>query len=527
MTTRSLSPYSNYAYAVLTAQALRAPDAVAVTEPGRRDVTYAELDARVNQRAHALVSAGVQPGARVAALLSDPMAIIELYLAQAKLGAVTAAMNPYWPDDVLTEVSETTGCQAFVYDTGTAAAVCRVRSRLPQVGNWLHIGGPADGACDLDALTASASADPPALGADGEDPLALFFTSGTTGLPKAVVHTHASATAAAQIWLDIPRSPGGAFATGPIIWGVGFAVIAGPALYGAMRLVLAPAFGPAELLQLAASERVTHISVIPSFFVQLFGDERHRDADLSSLEVIMLGAEPLLPSLLERIRARLPQAAVYSYYGATEAPYSCWARQGERGGALSASGRARTGGAVRVVDSVGARVAGEVGEIQLTGPHLMTGYDGRPEQTAAVLRDGWYVGGDLGVVDQAGVLTVLGRREDAIRKFGRWSLPSEVEDAALALEEIAEAGAVGVPEDAYEQQILLAVVPRHGTAVDADSVRTRLSTLPEESRPDLVILVSELPHANDASGGRGKLLRREIRLRWGSLLAGESAGRTK
>ena len=131
------------------------------------------------------------------------------------------------------------------------------------------------------------------------------------------------------------------------------------------------------------------------------------------------------------------------------------------------------------------------------------------------------------MVDEAGVLTVLGRRDDAIRKFGRWALPSEVEDAALALEEIAEAGAVGVPEDAYEQQILLAVVPRHGAGVDADSVRARLSTLPEESRPDVVVLVSELPHANDASGGRGKLLRREIRARWGSVLAGENAGRTK
>jgi fatty-acyl-CoA synthase len=527
LTTRLPSPYSNYAYAVLTAQALRAPDAVAVTQPGRGDVTYAELDARVNQRAYALASAGVQPGARVAALLSDPMAIIELYLAQAKLGAVTAAMNPYWPDDVLAAVSETSGCRAFVYDTGAAAAVSRVRGRLPQIGNWMQIGGPADGALDLDALTANAPSDPPVLGAAAEDPLALFFTSGTTGLPKAVVHSHASATAVAQIWLDLPRSPGGAFATGPIIWGVGFAVIAGPALYGAMRLVLAPAFGPAELLQIAASQRVTHISVIPSFFAQLFSDERHRDADLSSLQVIMLGAEPLLPSLLERIRARMPQASVYSYYGATEAPYSCWALQDDRSGGLSVSGRPRTGGAVRVVDSGGARVVGEIGEIQLTGPHLMTGYDGRPEQTTAVLRDGWYVGGDLGVIDEAGVLTVLGRREDAIRKFGRWALPSEIEDAALALEEIAEAGAAGVPEDGHEQQILLAVVPREGVVVDADGVRARLTTLREESRPDAVIVVSELPHANDASGGRGKLLRREIRARWGSVLAGESAGRTK
>ena len=84
-----------------------------------------------------------------------------------------------------------------------------------------------------------------------------------------------------------------------------------------------------------------------------------------------------------------------------------------------------------------------------------------------------------------------------------------------------------MPGDADEQQILLAVVPRDGAVVDAESVRARLSAMPEESRPDVVVMVSELPHANDASGGRGKLLRREIRSRWGSVLAGESAGRTK
>jgi acyl-CoA synthetase (AMP-forming)/AMP-acid ligase II len=511
------NPYANYGYAVLTAQALRAPDDVAVTYLGRH-VTYGELDHRVNRRANALAAAGVSPGTRVACLLGETLTIAELYLAQAKLGSVLAAMNPYWSDEVLVSVIQATRCPVFLFDGTTEPVVTRIRDRLPDMATWIRAGGPAAASVDLDRLTERAPDTAPVVGVSGDDVLAMFFTSGTTGLPKAVAHTHASAISIAQIRLDVPRAPGCAFATGPIIWGVGFAVIAGPALYGGVRLVLENDFGPRNFLEVVPRERVTHISVIPSFFSQLLGDDAHVGVDLDSIQVIMLGAEPLLPSLLERIRARLPKAMLYSYYGQTEAPYSCWARQDDGSVPLTASGRARTSGAVRVVDPAGQRVTNEVGEIQLTGPHLMTRYDGLPDATANVLRDGWYVGGDVGVLDDSGVLTVLGRREDTIRKAGHWTLPSAVEDVVLALPDVAEAGAVGVPEWADEQRILVAVLPREGRRLNRTDVEQQLEHLPDALRPDAVVVVDELPHAQDASGGRGKLLRREIRSRWGALL---------
>jgi len=513
-----MSRYANFGYAVLTAQRDRAPDDVAVTHLGRDSITYAELDRRVNRRANALAAAGLAPGDRVATLLDSTLAVAEVYLAQAKLGTVLAALNPYWAPETFAPVVSRSRARAFVYDARFDELVGRLRGQLPDVELWIRVGGPVPDAVDLDALTASASDAEPPITAGGDDPLAFYFTSGTTGLPKAVSHTHASALAIAEkLWIDVPLGRDAVVGTGPIIWGVGFVAVAAPALAGGARLVLEANFGPAQFLDAVPRERITHISVTPSFFVELLSDDTHAGVDLSSLRVAMLGGEPLLPSLQRRIMDRIPDLGLYGYYGQTEAPYSVIARRDTVPD--SVVGWARTGGAVRVVDPEGRRVVGEVGAIQLAGPHVMAGYDGQPEATAEALADGWFSGGDLGSMDEQGRLSVLGRRADAISKGGAFTLPAQVEDAASALDGVAEAGAVGVPTEGDEQRILLVVTPRPGATLDAARVEALLADkLPEASLPDLVVVAEELPHANDGSGGRGKLLRREVRERWGQTL---------
>ncbi|WP_327086647.1 acyl--CoA ligase [Nonomuraea sp. NBC_01738] len=499
------SPYGNYGYAILTAGALRTPDRVALTYCGERSFTYDQLNRVVNRRAHALLDAGIGAGTRVAALLNETLGVAEVYLAQAKIGAITAALNPYWPVETLQAVVAASGCTAFVYDATVEQVVERIRPELPGITTWLR-------ASDLDHDDDSE----PTPGAHFDDPVALYYTSGTTGLPKAVVHTHASSLATAQIWLDVPRSADSVFGTGAIIWGIGFPAIVGPALYAGMRLVLEQDWGPENFLTVVPREKVTHVSQIPSFYAALLGSAEHEGVDLSSLEVIMLGGEPLTASMLARIKERLPAAGVYSYYGQTEAPYTCMGRVDDGSTPLGASGRARTGNAVLITGPGGERLVGETGEINLAGPHRMAGYDGEPGKG---LRGEWYVGGDLGTLSPDGVLQAIGRREDAIAKGGSFTQPATIEEAATALDAVAEAGAVGVPEGAAEQKILLAVVARAGHSLDAGKVALALAdTLPGHQRPDHIVVADELPHFQDASGGPGKLLRREIRATYGHLV---------
>src|SRR3954447_18090623 len=168
-----MSRYANFGHAVLTAQRDRAPDDVGLTYLGRHHITYAELDQRVNRRANALATAGLRPGDRVATLLDSTLAVAEVYLAQAKLGTVLAALNPYWAPETFAPVISGARASAFVYDARFDELVGRMRAELPDVRRWIRVGGPAADAVDLDALTQAAPDTEPDLTTGGDDPLAL------------------------------------------------------------------------------------------------------------------------------------------------------------------------------------------------------------------------------------------------------------------------------------------------------------------------------------------------------------------
>lgn len=505
------SPYNNYAYAMLTANALRTPDKTALVHRGER-YSFDALNRQVNKLANALSAAGIRAGHRVGSLLSDSLSVAKLYPAEAKLGAVIAAYNPFWEEEQIVRTSEHSGLDAFVFDKANAAMVARVRPRLPAIEHWLSVGGEAQGAVDLDRLVADASDAEPRLGAFADDPMAFFYTSGTTGISKAVVHTHSTTKAISDFLLELPHDDEHVWGTGPIIWGVGYPCTLGAALAVGMKVALEDDFGPRPFLEAVQRERISHVTMLPSQWADLLANHPHEHYDLSSLKVILLGAEPIGSALLARIRKRLPQVGLYAFYGQTESPYTCIGRLSEDPKEPEGVGRPRAGCAVRILDPLGNRVVGEVGDLAITGPHRMAEYLGQPAKNAEVLKEGWFLSGDLGMLDRQGRLHVLGRKEDAISKGGRYIRPLEIEDVVMTIQGVGEAGVVGAPANALEQRIILAVAPETGLALSMDEIRAAVDArLPATHRPDLIVVADTLPHSQDASGGRGKLLRRAIR----------------
>jgi fatty-acyl-CoA synthase len=501
---RYQSPYGNYAYAVLTASARRTPDKVALVCRGR-SYTFDELNRQVNKMANALLAAGVKPGMRVGSLLSDSLAIAHLYPAEAKIGAVIAAFNPFWPEDQIVATCNLSELDAFVFDRANAEMAARVRARVPSIRLWLSTD-------DLAGLTERAADDEPVPGAYDADACALFYTSGTTGVSKAVVHTHASTKSIGDFLLELPHEEDHVWGTGPIIWGVGFPCTLGAALAVGMKTALEDDFGPHPFLEAVQRERISHVTMLPSQWADLLANHPHEQYDLSSLRVILLGAEPLGAALLAKIRKRLPDVRLYAFYGQTEAPYTCIQQLSDNPAEPEGVGRARSGCAVRILDPRGNCVVGEVGDVAIAGPHRMAEYFGQPAKNAEALRDGWFFSGDLGMLDAKGRLHVLGRKEDAIARGGRYIRPLEIEDVLMTVPGVGEAGAVGTPDGGAEQKIILAVAPEAGHTLSEDALWEIVrKKLPLSHRPDLIIVADALPHTQDNSGGRGKLLRRAIR----------------
>ncbi|HEY6761249.1 MAG TPA: class I adenylate-forming enzyme family protein [Baekduia sp.] len=514
------SPHGNFGHAVLTLNAWRTPDAVAVDHRGTRH-TYAAMNARVNQIAHGLLALGLQPGEPVACLFTSGLDIAEFYLAMAKTGVISAALNPFWDAEQIEATAAASAPAAVVYDPAQAATVAAFRERLPGVRHWIVSAGDGDGDGDAsvitrDQLVDGMSTDEPPLGAFDDDPMSIYYSSGTTGLAKGIVHSHRSNLAnAGDIWLDLPHAADSIAASSTMLWGAGFPATLGSALFAGIKTVLQEDMGPARFLEVVPAERITHAITRPSFWTQLFDQPGQEDVDLSSLRCVLLGSEPILPSVMERIVKRLPDCTMWSYFGTTEAPFSCFGRADTGEQPLNACGRARATVAVEVVNASDARLVDETGEIRIAGPHLMSGYLGLDEATDRVLSDGWFYTGDLGVQDARGVLTVRGRADEAILRDTQWVLPAEVEEALASVDGVREAGVVGVDDN--DRVEILAAVKADRDDLDVDALRAAVrDQLGEHAAPKHIILVDELPHAEEAAGP-GKLLRRVIRDQWWPL----------
>lgn len=512
------TPYANYGYAVTTLNALRTPDKIALSYRGEQ-FSFKQLNQRVNRSANALLNIGVKPAMKIGVLIHDALPIAETYLALAKIGATIVALNPYWDDDVLRQMLEQCQVGAILTQHQDQQRIAALRSSLNTKILWLQLEAqdlPQD-TQSLNLAKKHSSENEPAITVGGDDPMAYFFTSGTTGLPKAVVHTHNSCRAMADIWYALPRDEDSVWGTGTIIWGIGFPCTIGAALFVGMRVALEDDFGPAGLLDAIQREPISHFCVIPSFFSDLLSNHAHQDIDLSAITMVLLGGEPLATNLLNKIKQRLPKAALYSFYGQTEAPYTCFGRLDDGSQAANVAGLARPSCAAQVLDANGNVIIGEAGELAVTGSHCMQSYFAQPEKTTEALREGWFFSGDLALQDSHGRITVLGRSEDAIRRGGQFIQPLEIEDAAIGIKGVVEAGAVSIETGTTDQKILLAITI-NDDLTDQAVLKQLEQRLSKNALPDHIVIAEELPHSNDNSGGKGKLLRREIRKQYGHLL---------
>ena len=417
--------------------------------------SFRELWQRCRRIGGALEALGVARGERVAIWANNSHQYIEVYAGVPANGRVVVPLNTRHAEPELVYAVEDAGARVLLTDRepGKLAGCVERVIRLPD---------------EYESLLAEA--DECELGAGvGEDDLAgLFYTGGTTGASKGVMLSHRNLVANAfHFMATIPHDAGDAtLVMAPLFHAAGSNAVLGD-LWTGGKQVLLPTFDPAYALELIEREACTGTLGVPTMLSAIAEEQRARPRRTDSLRFAAHGGSPIASELLRRFHDALPSAELVEVYGATElSPLATVARHEEAhldDPRIRSCGRAILGVQVDVLAEDGAAMpVGEVGEVVVRGPTVMQGYWNKPEQTAAVLRDGAYWTGDLGYLDEEGYLFLVDRSKDMIVSGGENVYSTEVEEVLYRHPAVLEAAVFGVPDEQWGEAVQAAVHLRPG-----------------------------------------------------------------
>lgn len=469
---------------------------------GERSLSYAELAADMARAANALRALGVRPGDRVLLLLRDTPEFAAAWLGAVHAGAVAIGLNSKLAEaDYQHMVSESDARlvvaeESLVNVLGPYASELAREQRLLPLATWLE-------AMRRAAPTA------PAHPAQPGDAAFWLFSSGTTGRPKGIVHTHRNVLPAGQAQREVvglgPEDR--VLATSKLFFAYALENgLLGPLSIGA-SVILNPDWADLGQTQaLVARHRPTAVFSVPTFYRNLLSLPREQLAPFREVTHYVSAGERLPPALFDAWQTATGRE-ILTIYGMSET--FCAAMITPRGGAGGQrSGQPLAGVDVRVLTAEGHEArAGESGVLWIRHPALSPGYANRPEATREQFRDGWFCTRDLFVRDERGCYSHQGRSDELVKVAGQWVQPGELEEAVSALEAIAEAACVAAPDADGFERLALFVAAR---GADADAAvaaaeRACAEKLPRHKRPKWVLPVEALPRTATGKVQRFKL----------------------
>lgn len=512
---------------VLTQAAARFPDRPALRDPALDEtVTFAELDERARRVASGLLEIGFEPGDRLAALLTDSIEFVELLFAAAHAGVVFNPISYRVPPKRLAYVLDDADSAGLVLDEaclGTAHALEADERPELIVGVGVDddpVEIPYDRLADDSDSGASGGVDGPlegGIGADVDesDPALLLYTSGTTGLPKGVLHSHRNVVAAALVSLpynrlrptDVNVALGPLYHVGPLLCNVL------PALNVAACNVIQKGFDPATTLERIESERITAMWAVPTHLRALMDEPSINDRELSHVRMIQYSGAAMPAEVAKRTREYVSDCEFVNAYGTTEIVFGTLIYPEFHDEKLGSIGQAAPNASVHVVDPenpVPNAVVdgGEVGELLVDASTCMLEYWRNPAATDEALVDGWYRTGDLGRRDDDGFLYFVDRKDDMIVSGGENIYPAEVEDLLHGHPEVVSGAVVGVPDDQWGEVITAFVVPADDD-LSADALEAffvESDELESFKRPRRYVFKAELPKTSSDKIDRRALL---------------------
>lgn len=512
--------------ALLHRSARRSPDKTAIIDGGVT-LTFAEFNSAANRCANALGARGLRRGDRLALISHNCWQFGVLTFATARLGVILVPINFGLGADEIGFILAHSGARGVVVEDALGATVIDAIGRAAtdvELRGWISLGGsaPAPGWDDATAWMTSGDDTAPGLLIGDDEPIRMMYTSGTESRPKGVLLSSKSLISQyVSCIID-----GGMTGDDVEIHALPMyhcaqldAFFCTDVYLGATSIIL-PAPDPATILATIESARVTKLFCPPTVWIALL---RHPDfdiRDLSSLRKGYYGASPMPVEILRELSRRLPDVALWNFYGQTElSPLATILRPHEQVERAGSAGRAALNVETCVVDDDGNPVpVGEVGEIVHRSPHVALGYYRDEDKTAAAFANGWFHSGDLGIIDEDGYLSVVDRKKDMIKTGGENVASREVEEAIYLLDGVAETAVFAVPHPKWIEAVTAVIVPKDGVQLTEQDVHAHLEPiLAGYKRPKYVVFADALP-----KNPSGKILKKNLRVEHNDIAGAES-----
>ena len=494
--------------AILAAAAARFGDRIAI-EDGATRLTYSELADEAGTFAAALVASGVEPGDRVGVWAFNCAEWVVALLGLSRAGAVLVPINTRFKGaeaaDILSRsrvrllvtVTDFLGTDyvAMLRATGVELPVLETvvvaHGQVPEgAESWGGFMTQATPAC-------RAEVERRVMELDADDPSDILFTSGTTGAPKGVVMTHGRTLCVATDWVVMTglSAEDRYLMVNPYfhMFGLKAGILA--CVASGATMLPEPVFDVDRILTRVDQDRVTVLPGPPTLYQSIL-DHPDRDRyQLSTLRVAVTGAADIPVELVRRVLEELPFTTVITGYGLTEAGTAVATSPGDDVETIATTvGRPRPGFELRIVGDDGDVPAGQAGEVVLRGGSVMAGYLDDPEATGQTLSpDGWLRTGDIGVIDDGGCLSIVGRVKDMFIVGGFNAYPAEIENVLLRHPGIRQAAVIGIPDERLGEVGMAFVVTGSGAVPPEDLIEWCREQMANYKVPRVVEVVEEIP----------------------------------